>query len=79
MLKGLQGPINGKHYGEGIMMPLEEYKDQQIADVLTYIRRTWRRKGKRSNISPENVAEVREKIKDRKTLWTLDELQDFFK
>ena len=42
IIHGLQGPINvnGKDFN-GIMPPLVDLKDEQIADVLTYARQSW--------------------------------------
>ncbi len=41
VLKGLSGPItvNGKPYNN--LMPPQEYTDDQVADVLTYVMNTW--------------------------------------
>jgi nitrite reductase (NO-forming) len=41
VLKGLSGPItvNGKPYNN--MMPPQEYTDDQVADVLTYVMNSW--------------------------------------
>jgi nitrite reductase (NO-forming) len=40
-LKGLQGPItvNGKPYNN--LMPPQQFSDDQIADVLTYVMNSW--------------------------------------
>ena len=41
VLKGLNGPIivNGKPYNN--VMPPQEFTDDQVADVLTYVMNTW--------------------------------------
>ena len=41
VLKGLSGPItvNGKPYNN--VMPPQEFTDDQVADVLTYVMNSW--------------------------------------
>jgi nitrite reductase (NO-forming) len=41
VLKGLSGPItvNGKPFNN--LMPPQEFSDDQVADVLTYVMNTW--------------------------------------
>ena len=80
-MHGLNGPIKvkGKDYGLVPMpppgVPPGSLTDQQIADVLTYIRNDWGNSA--SAVSPEEVAAVREKIKGRATMqmWTAAELK----
>ena len=80
-IHGLQGEIavNGEKYvgvmqgfGQPLASPLD---DQQIADVLTYIRNEWGNSV--SSISPEEVKAVRDSEKDREltSMWTNAELQ----
>jgi len=80
-IHGLQGEImvNGDKYvgvmqgfGQPLASPLN---DQQIADVLTYIRNEWGNSV--SAISPEEVKAVRDAEKDREltSMWTAAELQ----
>ena len=80
-IHGLQGEIavNGEKYvgvmqgfGQPLASPLD---DQQIADVLTYIRNEWGNSV--SAISPEEVKAVRDSEKDREltSMWTNAELQ----
>ena len=74
MLKGETGPIDGKTYGEGNMIPLEHmYDDQQMSDLINYIGRRWN--GWRSPIKPSEIAKVRQEVKDRKKPYTRDELE----
>jgi len=76
---GLMGEIevNGVKYN-GVMvppgLPAGSLSDQQIADVLTYIRNDWGNSA--SSISKGEVAHVRATIKDRGTMqmWTDAEL-----
>ena len=59
-------------FGQTLGSPLN---DQQIADVLTYIRNEWGNSV--SAISPEEVKAVRDSHKDREltSMWTEAELQ----
>ncbi len=81
-IHGLMGEIevNGEKYngvmaGFGIQAGGPPLNDQQIADVLTYIRNDWGNSA--SAISPEEVASVRNSVKDRapNQMWTAAELQ----
>jgi mono/diheme cytochrome c family protein len=77
IMHGLMGPITvaGQEYGRAtpIPMPPSGLNDQQIAEVLTWIRNE-HGKGA-SPISTAEVEAVRGKHKDRTALWTLDELK----
>ena len=55
-------------------VPPGSLTDQQIADVLTYIRNDWGNSA--SAVSPEEVANVRGFVKDRgqMQMWTAAEL-----
>ena len=73
ILKGEVGDIGGKHYGEGMMISLENnYNDQQIADVLNYIGKKWNRWN--TGISSKDVARIRKLVADRKTPYTQKDL-----
>lgn len=76
---GLMGEIevNGVKYNGAMVppgMPMGSLSDQQIADVLTYIRNEWGNSA--SSISADEVANVRSTIKDRGAMqmWTAAEL-----
>lgn len=74
VLQGLQGPItvSGQEYNN-IMAPLGAVlKDEQVANVLSYIRQEWGNTG--PDVQPEVVAKVRADTADRKTYWTAPEL-----
>ena len=76
LLHGLAGPITvkGEPFGTGnpIPMPASGLDDQKTADVLTYIRANF---GNQADaVTPEEVRTLREKHKDRTTLWTVPEL-----
>ncbi|MES2474340.1 MAG: PVC-type heme-binding CxxCH protein [Verrucomicrobiota bacterium] len=74
VLSGLQGPIEvaGQKY-ENIMPPHTDLKDQEIADVVTYVRQSW------SNDAPainaDLVKATRAKNASRTTPWTAAELK----
>jgi mono/diheme cytochrome c family protein len=74
VLHGLQGPItvSGKEFNN-IMAPLGAVlKDDQIANVLSYVRQEWGNSF--PDVQPETVAKVRADTADRKTYWTAPEL-----
>ena len=71
LLHGLTGPINGKTY-TNTMPPVGNNDDEYIAAVLSYIRNDLGNKA--SAIRPERVKRVRERTADRKTPWTIEEL-----
>ena len=70
--------VNGVKYNN-VMAPLGippgSLTDQQIADVLTYIRNDWGNSA--SAVSPQEVATVRSTVKDRgpMQMWTAAELE----
>ena len=80
-IHGLMGEIevNGVKYNNVMAppgIPPGSLTDQQIADVLTYIRNEWGNSA--SAVSPEEVATVRLTVKDRAAMqmWTAAELQE---
>ena len=75
VLGGLSGPIDvaGAHYGTGTMVPFKDvFSDQQIADVLTYIRSEWGNKA--GPVKPEQVKAVREQVAGKQGSETAPEL-----
>ena len=65
--------INGKEGPVGLMPPLGSVlSDEQIAAVLTYIRREWDQPG--SPVDPGTVKQVRPLTAGRTRPWTNDEL-----
>jgi mono/diheme cytochrome c family protein/glucose/arabinose dehydrogenase len=75
MLHGLSGKITvgGKHYDES-MPPAPIRNDYDIAAVTTYIRQAWGNEG--DAITQSEVASMRERYKDRSSMWTAEELEN---
>lgn len=74
VLHGLNGPITveGKEYNN-VMAPLGgALKDEQIANVISYVRASWGNTA--PEVSPETVARVRAETAGRNTFWTAAEL-----
>lgn len=74
VLNGLHGPIQvGKKTVELEMPGLGSLDDDQIASVLTYIRREWGHEG--SPIDPQTVKQIRSETAKRGDVqWTMEEL-----
>ncbi len=72
-LDGLSGPIDGKTYPGGIMVPLKANDDHYIASVLTYIRNSFGNEAEM--ITEAEVAAVRNDTKDRNAPYTQEELE----
>jgi mono/diheme cytochrome c family protein len=74
-LHGVQGPIevNGNRYRHPEIMPGMgvALKDQQIADVLSYVRTAW---GGKSQVKEEDVARIRAEHQGRVLPWQVKEL-----
>jgi mono/diheme cytochrome c family protein len=75
VLKGMQGPVTvkGQNYNN-VMVPWDLLSDQDIAAVITYVRQNQDWGNNASAVTPEQVAEVREKVKGRATPFTAAEL-----
>ena len=73
VLHGLQGPIvvAGEKYN-AIMPGIPTLTDQEVSDVLTYVRQSWSNDG--SPVRVEKVKEQRAKHATRATPWTALEL-----
>ena len=75
VLQGLHGPVNEVDYGAP-MIALNSYPDQELADVLTYIRNSF---GNRSAVvTADAVAAQRALNPAKPDGWTMPELQDKF-
>ena len=65
--------LHGKEGGIGLMPPVgQAFTDDQIAAVLTYIRRDWGQAG--APVDAETVRQVRATTAGRAKPWTNDEL-----
>ncbi|HEY1050407.1 MAG TPA: c-type cytochrome, partial [Prosthecobacter sp.] len=77
VLHGLTGPIQvaGTEYGKAVPVPMPPMglDDQQVADVLTYIRSSFGHKS--SPVKPEEVKATRAATAQRTTFWTPEELK----
>ncbi|MCC7387203.1 MAG: c-type cytochrome [Phycisphaerales bacterium] len=75
LLHGLQGPIERDGIVYDLQMPAAPFtEDEQIASLLTYIRRAW---GNAADpVDPDAVARVRAETADRAKPWTEPELLD---
>ncbi len=75
VLHGLNGPINveGKDFNNAMASLGGVLKDDQIANVLTYVRQEWGNKA--PPVSAETVAKVRADTASRTAPWTSDELK----
>jgi putative membrane-bound dehydrogenase-like protein len=73
VLQGLRGPlnVNGKTINLE-MPPLGVLDDNQIAGILTYVRREWNHTA--SPIAPETVAKIREETSGREEPWNEPDL-----
>ena len=74
MLHGLNGPITveGKQFNNAMASLGGVLKDDQIANVLTYVRQEWGNKA--PEVEAETVARIRAEVSGRTTPWTADEL-----
>ncbi len=71
LLHGLSGPVDGKSYPGGVMVPMGTNTDEWLADVSSYVRTALGNSA--GLVIPADVAAVR-KAAPRKVPWTLDEL-----
>ena len=71
LLHGLTGELDGKLYPGGVMAPMGTNTDEWIADVASFVRRSFGNAA--SFITPQHVAEVR-KANPRSSMWSYAEL-----
>jgi mono/diheme cytochrome c family protein len=73
VLHGLQGPIevHGKKW-ELIMPGLSVFDDEQIASIMTYVRREWGHTA--SPVDPSEVKSIRSQYPGREDMWTVKDL-----
>jgi mono/diheme cytochrome c family protein/glucose/arabinose dehydrogenase len=75
ILQGLTGPIEVAGTSWQMEMPaVTMFNDEQVAAILTYIRREWDNDG--SAVAPGDVSKVRAAIAGRTSAWTAKELAD---
>jgi mono/diheme cytochrome c family protein len=73
ILHGLTGPIEVLGTKWQLEMPgLPHFTDEEVAGILTYIRRSWDNNG--SPVTPAEVGKIRELSKGRSKAWTAEEL-----
>lgn len=73
LIKGMSGPANIEGVAfNGNMPAVGDWKDRDIAAVLTYARQAWDNKG--GPISEELVKKVRDEIKGQTKPWTPEEI-----
>jgi mono/diheme cytochrome c family protein/glucose/arabinose dehydrogenase len=74
ILHGMAGPVKvGARTWNLAMPPLPQLNDEQIAGILTYLRREWEHTA--SAVEPADIAALRTKHKDRVLPWTAQELK----
>ncbi len=72
LLQGMTGPLDGKTYGAGVMVPMGSNTDEWIAAVASYVRNSFGNAG--PLVTPADVARVRAATAARREPWTLEEL-----
>lgn len=79
VLNGLIGPVTVKggnfNYAGGMPAQGASFSDQEIANVLTYVRNSWGNQG--PMVTKEMVAKVRSESKDHTGQWTDELLKPF--
>lgn len=66
--------LNGKQGDSGIMMPFSWMKNEDLASILSYIRKRWHN---RERIRPFEVEKIRQSTQERTEPWTEQELKKF--
>jgi mono/diheme cytochrome c family protein len=72
LLHGLTGPVGGQSYAQ-VMIPMGSQTDEWIAAVGSYVRNSFGNTA--TFITPSDVARVRAATRNRKTSWTVSELE----
>lgn len=75
LLHGLTGPLHGKTY-QAQMVSMASYDDQWIADIASYVRKTFGNSGR--FVEKNDVAKLRKEYAARTTPWTAEELGNRF-
>jgi mono/diheme cytochrome c family protein/glucose/arabinose dehydrogenase len=71
LMRGLQGPVDGKTYHE-VMVPLDN-TDEWVASIASFVRTSFGNNG--DMVTPAEVARVRTEIAARKAPWTVEEVE----
>ena len=74
VLNGLQGPmtVNGVEYNNAMLAWRDQLTDQDIANVISYVRNEWGNKG--SAVTAAEVKTIRDATKDKGEQWTAPQL-----
>ena len=72
LLNGLTGPLDGREYSGGIMVPMGMNTDEWIADVASFVRNSFGNSAE--IITPDQVAAIRQ-ANTRTQPWTQSELE----
>jgi hypothetical protein len=72
LLHGLTGPLEGRLYAGGVMVPMGSNRDEWIASAASYIRNTFGNAA--PFVSAADVARVRAATAERTANWTFDAL-----
>jgi hypothetical protein len=73
LLHGLSGELDGVEYPGGIMAPMGTNTDEWVADISSYIRKSFGNSA--PFVRPAHVAELRTATSSRRGPWTLAELE----
>lgn len=73
LLHGLQGPLDVDGLTWNLEMPAHSASDEDLASVLTYVRREWGHGA--TPVSPDEVSRLRAEHADREQPWSVDELE----
>jgi mono/diheme cytochrome c family protein len=73
LLNGLTGPIEGREFPGGVMVPMGTNTDQWLSDIVNYVRNSFGNSG--LFVTPGQVAAARKTSAARKTMWTMPELE----
>ncbi|MFK7912010.1 MAG: cytochrome c, partial [Akkermansiaceae bacterium] len=82
LLHGMVGPItvNGKKYTPAAAMPglkdAPEITDAHLADVATFVRHAWN--NRKNAVDAATILKVRNRFKDRQTVFTPEELEKIY-
>lgn len=71
--QGLVGPLTLDGETWNMEMPALEVSDEELAAVVTYVRREWGHGA--DPVTPETVGRIREQSADRATPWTVKDLE----